>query len=54
MKWWLLGIIILLFFPFYAFILSKSIMKGKIEAIKYLKINLLPKFKEEKNDKKEK
>jgi len=56
MKWWLLGLIILLLLPFYAFIVSRSIMMGKIDAIKRLKMDLLSKHKskEEENDKEEK
>ena len=36
MKWWVLGFVLLLFFPFYVFLLSKSAMMGKISAIQYL------------------
>jgi len=47
MKWWLLGGVILLFLPFYIFILSKSITLGKIDAMKYLGEIILPKHKHE-------
>jgi len=47
MKWWLLGGVVLLFLPFYIFILSKSITLGKIDAMKYLGEIILPKHKHE-------
>jgi len=46
MKWWVLGIILILFLPFYVYVLSKSAHMGKVMAIKQL-------LKEVKNGKKD-
>jgi len=46
MKWWVLGTIVILFLPFYVYVLSKSAYMGKVMAIKQL-------FKEAKDGKKD-
>jgi len=46
MKWWILGTIVILFLPFYVYVLSKSIHMGRVMAIKQL-------FKEDKDGKDE-
>ena len=47
MKWCILGGVVLLFLPFYIFILSKSATLGRLQAIKYLGEILLPKYKQD-------
>ena len=42
MKWWVLGTIVILFLPFYVYVLSKSAYMGKVMALKRL-------FKEDKD-----
>ena len=57
MKWWLLGLVVLLFLPFYTFVLSKSVTMGKIQAIKHLGGRMLSKHKHKEeltNEKEEK
>jgi len=49
MKWWILVLIILLLLPFYTFVMSKSAMMGKIDAIRYLNLLLKHESKEETN-----
>lgn len=45
MKWCILGLAILLFLPFYVFVLSKSATMGRIQAMKDLGERLLTKHK---------
>lgn len=49
MKWWILGTVVILFLPFYVYVLSKSAYMGKVMAIK----QLLQLFKEAKDGKKD-
>ena len=49
MKWCLTGIVILLFLPFYVFVLSKCISLGKLSALKELGEKIIQ-HKEKKTD----